>query len=127
MTGQVKEDILSRLTELGVRVAKGQLGFDPCWLEECELLQEDSSLEFMNLQDEFVEIALPAGSFAYTICQTPIVYHQAPDSRLVVSHFGAEPEERQGLMLTLDETKSLFSRTGKICRIDVFFNFLQYP
>ena len=65
--------------------------------------------------------------FAYTICQTPIVYHQAPDSRLVVSHFGAEPEERQGLMLTLDETKSLFSRTGKICRIDVFFNFLQYP
>ena len=123
MTGQVKEDILSRLTELGVRVAKGQLGFDPCLLEECELLQQDSSLQFMNLHDAFVEIALPAGSFAYTLCQTPIIYHQATDSRLVVSQIDAEPEERDGLVLTSNETKSLFSRAGKICRIDVFFNF----
>ena len=77
MTGQVKEDILSRLAELGVRVSNAQIRFEPGMFEACELLANDSTLQFVNLDDEFVEVPLPAGSFAFTLCQTPIVYHQA--------------------------------------------------
>ena len=124
MTGQVKEDILARFTELGIRIQDGQLLFDPCLLEDCELLHDDSKIQFVNQQDEFVEIALPAGSFAFTLCQTPVVYHhQATESRIVVSTAGQEPEERNDLMLTMDETKNVFARTGAIIRIDVFYNF----
>ncbi|MDA7874139.1 hypothetical protein N9B17_03135 [Rhodopirellula sp.] len=125
MTGQVKEDILSRLAELGVRIKNGQIGFDPCMFEECELLQKDSRIQFMNRHDVYVEIALPTGSFAYTLCQTPIVYHQAIEAKLVVSHADSEPEERRELLLTPNETKNVFSRTGQISRIDVFYNFRQ--
>jgi len=125
MTGQVKEDILSRLTELGVRIKNGQLGFDPCMLEVCELLQGDSKLQFVNQQNTVVEIALPVGSFAFTICQTPVVYHQAMEAKIVVSTLGSEPEERRDLILTPNETKCMFSRTGGIGRIDVFYDFQQ--
>jgi len=125
MTGQVKEDILSRFTELGVRIQNGQIGFDPCMFEACELLQEDSKIQLVNRQDDFVEIALPAGSFAFTFCQTPVVYHQSTEARLVVSAIGMEPEERCDLLLTPNETKNVFSRTGVISRIDVFYNFWQ--
>ena len=123
MTGQVKEDILSRLAELGVRVSNAQIRFEPGMFEACELLANDSTLQFVNLDDEFVEVPLPAGSFAFTLCQTPIVYHQANDSRLVISRINAEPEERDDLMLTSGETETLFARTGQICRIDVFYSF----
>ena len=125
MTGQVKEDILSRFTELGVRIQNGQLGFDPWMLEVCELLHADSKIQFVNRQDEFVEIVLPTGSFAFTICQTPVVYHQATEAKIVVSAIGEEPRERCDLLLTPNETKSVFSRTGAISRIDIFYNFKQ--
>ena len=59
----------------------------------------------------------------FTLCQTPIVYHQANDSRLVISRINAEPEERDDLMLTSGETETLFARTGQIGRIDVFYSF----
>ena len=93
--------------------------------EACELLQNDSTIQFMNRHDVYVEIALPTGSFAYTLCQTPIVYHQAVDAKLVVSHVDTEPQERRELMLTPNETKNVFSRTGQISRIDVFYDFLE--
>ena len=123
MTGQVKEDILSRFAEIGVRIQNGQLGFDPCMLEVCELLDDDSKIQFVNRQDEFVEIVLPAGSFAFTLCQTPVVYHQATEAKLVVSAMGKEPVGRCDLLLTQNETKNIFSRTGAISRVDVFYNF----
>ena len=123
MTGQVKEDILSRFAEIGVRIQNGQLGFDPCMLEVCELLDDDSKIQFVNRQDEFVEIVLPAGSFAFTLCQTPVVYHQATEAKLVVSAMGEEPVGRCDLLLTQNETKNIFSRTGAISRVDVFYNF----
>ena len=90
-----------------------------------ELLRVDSEIQFVNRQDELVEIALPTGSFAFTICQTPVVYHQATEARIVVSAIGEEPRERCDLLLTPNETKNVFSRTGTISRIDVFYNFKQ--
>ena len=125
MTGQVKEDILSRFAELGVRIQNGQLGFDPFMLEVCELLGSNSKFQFVDRQDEFVEIVLPAGSFAFTICQTPVVYHQATEAKIIVSAIGEEPEDRCDLLLTPNETRNIFARTGAIKRIDVFYNFKQ--
>ena len=43
MTGQVKEDILSRFGELGVFVKEGKLFFNPRLLRENEFLKDPSS------------------------------------------------------------------------------------
>ena len=123
MTGQVKEDIISRLIELGVQIENGRLGFDPFMFEACELLQTDSKIQFINLKNEYVELALPTGSFAYTLCQTPIIYHQSTNSKLVLTQVNRAPCERNTLSLTDDETASVFSRTGQIIRIDIFHDF----
>jgi hypothetical protein len=45
MTGQVKEEILTRWGELGLRVADGRVRFDPVLLDEAEL-PEGSALTF---------------------------------------------------------------------------------
>jgi hypothetical protein len=126
MTGQVKEDILSRLIELGVRIVNGQLAFDPFMFEACEILKTDSRIQFINLEDEHVELSLPAGSFAFTLCQTPIIYHQSMNTRIVVTRADGA-DERDTLTLTKDETASIFSRTGQIKRIDIHYDFQQVP
>ena len=57
MTGQVKEDILSRFFELGVSVHDGQVTFCPTMLTEAD---------FVN------------GELHFTYCGTEIIYRQSP-------------------------------------------------
>ena len=45
MTGQVKEDILSRFGELGVRVSDGTLGFDPTILHVNEFFNRTQAIQ----------------------------------------------------------------------------------
>ena len=47
MTGQVKEDILSRIGELGVFVNRGQITFNPCLLRADEFLTESKNFEYV--------------------------------------------------------------------------------
>ena len=49
MTGQVKEEILTRFGELGVRVREGVVGFDPVLLRRDEFLVEPGIYEFFDL------------------------------------------------------------------------------
>ena len=91
--------------------------------EACELLQPDSKIQFINLKNKHVELALPTGSFTYPLCQTPIIYHQSTNSKLVLTQVNRAPCERNTLSLTDDETASVFSRTGQIIRIDIFHDF----
>ena len=47
MTGQVKEDVLSRFGELGVVVSEGKLGFNPRLLRKNEFLQESKLFHYI--------------------------------------------------------------------------------
>ena len=49
MTGQVKEDILSRMGEIGVRVENGIVKFDPALFDALELLRDECTLDFFDL------------------------------------------------------------------------------
>lgn len=62
MTGQVKEDIISRFRELGLRVADGALYIEPV------LLRED---EFQN------------GELCFTYCAVPFTYKKLSNSQLL--------------------------------------------
>ena len=53
MTGQVKEDILSRFTEMGVRVANGKTRFNPSLLDEEEFCHSVSELPTWNFDTSF--------------------------------------------------------------------------
>ena len=121
MTGQVKEDILSRLAELGVRIDGGILHFNPVLFESRELLREPAEFVFCDFADQSRTLPLEPGSFAFTVCQTPIVYQRAERTAIVI-HRGEQRIVRENsLQLTRDETLSLQARAGEITRIDVLF------
>ena len=121
MTGQVKEDILCRYSELGVQIDQGQLRFAPDLFEDSEFLGEDEVFRFYDLHDSQIDYPMSSGEFGFTVCQVPVIYHRSAETRLVIHCENIESLERSDLVLTLAESQSLFSRSGIIARIDVFF------
>jgi hypothetical protein len=74
MTGQVKEDILSRFGELGVRIQNGVMYFDTSLLKETEYLEAPANFEYFNVMGEKNSLPLTKDSLAFTYCQVPIVF-----------------------------------------------------
>lgn len=73
MTGQVKEEILTRLGELGVRVRDGALSFEPRLLRRRELLPAPATWAVVRSGGRDEALDVPAGAVAFTIAQTPVV------------------------------------------------------
>jgi hypothetical protein len=76
MTGMVKEEIVTRLGELGVFIKGGQLCFEPVLLRPTEFLATAAEYQYVDVAGKAQSIMLPAGALAFTVCQTPVVYEQ---------------------------------------------------
>jgi hypothetical protein len=74
MTGQVKEEVLTRLGELGVEFTGGTLRLRPRLLQASELLAEPAVFAHVGRDGEERTLDLPAGSLAFTLGQVPVVY-----------------------------------------------------
>jgi hypothetical protein len=77
MTGQVKEEILTRFGELGVRIAGGRVRFQPTLLRPQEFLREPGEFRYLDVDGAWQAIEVPAGGLAFTWCQVPVVYRLA--------------------------------------------------
>jgi hypothetical protein len=120
MTGQVKEEILTRFGELGIRVENGGLGFQPVLLRKAEFLREPASFRFYDLDGSPGSIEVPAGSLAFSFCQVPVVYQLTPGESWV-RIVGADDTVTTipGDTLDSDTSKSIFGRSGAVTRIEV--------
>lgn len=120
MTGQVKEEILTRLAELCVFVKNGQINFHPVLLRAEEFLTQPDIFEYIDLNGDSQSISLPAGSLAFTLCQTPIIYHLC-DRLKIQAHFSdGRMEELSGSRLDLTTSQHIFKRDGTVAKISVF-------
>jgi hypothetical protein len=121
MTGAVKEEILARPRELGVRVDAGRIGFDALVLDRSELLGHDSSWSLVTVDGDTQTVALPAGSLGLTICGVPTVVTLAGDDPASVEvEFADGHTERSAVTwLARRESAAVFGRTGEIRRITV--------
>ena len=121
MTGQVKEEVLTRFGELGVRVRDGAVHFEPGLLRAVEFSAEPRSFRYLDVNGDWQDIDLPAATLAFTWCQVPVVYRlektDAP-TLTVVYEYGETKESRK---LSLSESMSgeLFQRSGHIRQINV--------
>jgi hypothetical protein len=122
MTGQVKEDILSRMGELGVVVKGGQIHFSPVLLRKSEFLSEAGRFRYHPIHDESREIEYPASSLFFTLCQTPVVYTLSDQPHIVVSWTNGQQETINGLVLSRKISEEIFRRTGYIQKLEVFLN-----
>jgi hypothetical protein len=118
MTGQVKEDLITRFWQLGVRVARGEVAFEPVMLGRDEFLQEPECWSYSAGGSELTE-ELPAGSLAFTLCGVPVVYRIADSACLRA--FGGEgaPTILHGTRLGPELSQSLFRREQRIRKLVV--------
>jgi hypothetical protein len=120
MTGQVKEEILTRLGELGVRIEEGVVGFRPVLLEEGEFLKEPTVFRYFDIDGEAASIELDAGSLAFTFCQVPVVYERVKGEGWIrIVWDDASEHVSAGGSLTKELSGVLLERSGRIARIHV--------
>jgi hypothetical protein len=116
----VKEAVLTRTGELGVRMDAGKLRFHPVLLSASEFLDEPGTFEFVNGAGAFEAIALESGSLAFTVCQVPVVYHLSDQPRLLITRQDGATVQLSALELDREACQAVYSRTGSIARIDAF-------
>jgi hypothetical protein len=119
MTGQVKEDILSRMGELGVFVRNGKIHFNPCMLRAAEFLKENSDFHYVDIQKEKQSIELESDSIAFTYCQVPVIYQVASKEEIEVIDSKGQSSTVPELSLDKKISESVFKRTGEVQRIIV--------
>ncbi len=120
MTGQVKEEILTRLGELGVRVEQGVVRFEPVLLRRSEFLAESRAQVMHDANGRTVTLVVPAQSLAFTFGQVPVVYHcTAGEPWVRLTRADGAWSERPGTALDAATSRALFERRSGLARIDV--------
>jgi hypothetical protein len=123
MTGQVKEEVLSRLGELGVRVAGGEVRFEPGLLRAREFSSETRRFRFLDVHGQWQELTVPAPGLAFTWCQVPIVFRLRSAGRPTLSITFQDGSIRTlpELSLPAQLSSELFRRSGQIRQISLDF------
>ena len=123
MTGQVKEEILSRFGELGIRVERGAVHFQPRLLRAREFVSNPHRFRFLDVEGNWQELILATDSLAFTWCQVPVVYELRNDASpgIVVAWDNGEKQALPQLQLSLKVSAELFRRSGRIRQLTVKF------
>jgi hypothetical protein len=100
MTGQVKEEIITRYGELGLIVRNGSILFIP------ELILDDQ----WNRQTR---------DFTFTYCGVVFTITESPENSLSVYYSDRSEKLLSGLQLPKNISRDIFSRSGKVEKISV--------
>ena len=119
MTGQVKEEVLTRLLELGVRVADACVSFKPTVLRKSEFLASSETLRYFDVAGNPREVLLEAGELGFTYCQVPVVMALADSASIVLQTADGKTESVEGSLLSAEQSEALFKKNGHYIRIDV--------
>ncbi|MDJ0771534.1 MAG: hypothetical protein QNJ12_22300 [Ilumatobacter sp.] len=103
MTGQVKEEVLTRFGELGLRLVAGHLSLWP------GLIGPEEVLPPRNAAD---------GSASLTVCGVEMTIQRGDADRVALIRSDGAAEVRDELSLTADATRSVLARDGGIARVE---------
>jgi hypothetical protein len=120
MTGQVKEEILTRMGELGVFVEAGALSFRPVLLKRQEFVSEAAVYDYIDVNGSRRTVDLPAGSLAYTFCQVPVIYIDSDEEKILVHYADGRLREVDGRDLDSEISNHIFRRDGRIRQLSVY-------
>jgi hypothetical protein len=118
MTGQVKEDIIVRFSELGVKVRDGQITFQPIMLGREEFTPQPATWRYTMGESTKSEELEPA-SMAFSLCGVPVIYRMAGSTSIRLQLNDGDKVVLEGASLSAEWSQSLFMREGRIDRIVV--------
>ena len=120
MTGQVKEDIISRFGELGVIIENGQIVIKPRLLRKSEFLRVPEDYHFISVEKEIATISLAENTLAFTFCQVPFIYHYARQCSINITKTNGTGFQTEDLKIDILTSKEIFDRTGVVKKVDVY-------
>lgn len=121
MTGQVKEEILTRFGELGVRISEGRVSFEMGLLRAREFVAGPRPFRFVDVHGQWQELTVPESGLGFTWCQVPFVYRLDDSAESAVSLTLDDGSQVTPVELQLPPELSakVFLRSGRIRQIDL--------
>ena len=121
MTGQVKEDFLTRMHEIGIHVQNGEIVFQPSLFNSDELLKQESVFDFFDLNGQNQQIILHEGQLGFTFCQVPVVYSVSKEDNIDVTFNDSKQILISGHKINSELSSRIFLRTGECVKLEVSF------
>ncbi|HAS8152267.1 hypothetical protein [Vibrio vulnificus] len=121
MTGQVKEEVLTRFAELGIEVNAQRIGIQPTLLRKQEFLTQATTFSCLGVSGEKRSYVVEAGQLAFTYCQVPFVYELSEQAQGHIEVIMRDDSVQLFEQLELDEriSQAIFARTGEVEKVVV--------
>ena len=123
MTGQVKEEILTRFGELGCFVQNGCIVFETSLLSKEEFLSQKKMFTYFDISKRKRSLEIFKNQLAYTFCQVPIVYTLSEtDCHLNLIFKDKSSIKMEGNLIDQKRSRSIFDRDGFVIQIELYLN-----
>jgi hypothetical protein len=119
MTGQVKEELLTRMGELGVQVAAGRISFRPHLLDPAEWSVAPRAFRYIDTAGARRSLNVPPAALAFTLCQTPVIYVCGAAPQITVTYADGATHTIAGDHLDEQTSRHVFARDGRIAHMTV--------
>ncbi|MDG1693428.1 MAG: hypothetical protein P8I13_00990 [Porticoccaceae bacterium] len=119
MTGQVKEEVITRLMELGLSVKDGTICFKPFILRKSEFLSASDSLSYFDTSGGHQSVNLQAGQLGFTYCQVPVIYSLADETSIIISFADGSEKAIAADAIDAQTSLAIFDKTGEVVKIQV--------
>ncbi|AXY02530.1 hypothetical protein D1115_15845 [Vibrio alfacsensis] len=117
MTGQVKEEVLTRFAELGIWIEQGSIAIIPNQLKRADFVSETTEFAYHDVLHQPQQLDLAANSLAFTYCQVPFVYRISDVTKDVVIQVELSDGtvvEAVGNRLSYALSQALFARDNHV-------------
>jgi len=119
MTGQVKEELITRLVEMGILVDEGKIHFDPILLRKAEFLTKPAQFTYYDVRNQKQHVDLQASQLGFTYCQVPVIYTLGDGTKVTLSKRDGSRQEIKANVIDPQTSLQIFDKTGDVVRIDV--------
>ncbi|TVS12635.1 MAG: hypothetical protein EA419_04295 [Wenzhouxiangella sp.] len=119
MTGQVKEEVITRFGEFGITIVDGEIVISPSLLKRDEFLDREDSFAPLDECGKARPLALGAGMLAFTYCGVPFVFSLAEEPNIVVHFADDAREELPSNRIPAWISRHLFARDGCVSLVKV--------
>jgi len=122
MTGQVKEEILTRFGEFGLFVKKGKIHLNPKLLRLSEFLERAEDFSYTDNVNQDHKIKIQKNQLAFTYCQVPIIYELSKKNNWLIEHYdkGGSIKKIKNNALNSKLSKQIFNRKNSIKYLKFF-------
>jgi len=122
LTGQVKEDVISRFGELGLHVERGKIRFNTALLNREELVREAREFRCILSDGQGLEVTLDPGELAFTFCQVPVIFTPGPDESVETEMEDGRKESFPGNEIPESLSAEIFARAGRVRTIKYHYS-----